>query len=144
MTQGPLRSVELVRLAKGRYEATNARGAKLVLGSGGEGVFSPVELLLTAIAGCSAADVDFITSKRAEPSRFTVRMTGHKIRDEAGNRLTDLTLTFDVEFPAGEAGDAAREALPRSVAQSHDRLCTVSRTVEVGSPIAVQITEPGE
>jgi hypothetical protein len=30
------------------------------------------------------------------------------------------------------------------VAQSHDRLCTVSRTVEVGSPIAVQITEPGE
>ena len=44
-----------------------------------------------------------------------------------------------MQFPEGEEGDAARSVLARSVAQSHDRLCSVSRTVEMGTPIAVEI-----
>ena len=40
-------------------------------------------------------------------------------------------------FPEGAEGDAARAALPRSLQQSHDRLCTVSRTVELGTPVAI-------
>ena len=140
MSDNTLRSIEMTRLAKGRYEATNSRGGRLVLGQGGTGEeFSPVELLLVAIAGCSAIDVDFIVAKRAEPTRLDVRMSGHKIRDELGNRLTNLVLSFDVEFPDDEAGRAAYDVLPRAVQQSHDRLCTVSRTVEVGTPIEASI-----
>ena len=138
MTDEPLRSIEMSRLAKGRYVATNARGGQLVIGQGDES-FSPVELLLVAIAGCSAIDVDYIVGKRAEPTRFDLRMSGDKIRDEQGNRMTDLTLTFDIAFPDDEGGRAAYDVLPRAVQQSHDRLCTVSRTVEVGSPIATRI-----
>ena len=33
--------------------------------------------------------------------------------------------TFTVRFPDGADGDRARERLPRAIAQSHDRLCTV-------------------
>ena len=62
-----------------------------------------------------------------------------KIRDEEGNRLTGITVTFTVRFPAGEDGDAARSILPDAVKRSHDRLCTVGRTVEVGTPIATRI-----
>jgi putative redox protein len=36
-------------------------------------------------------------------------------------------------------GDAARAVLPDAVKKSHDRLCTVSRTVELGTPIATRI-----
>jgi putative redox protein len=140
MTDETLRAIDLTRLEKGRYEATNARGGRLVLGQGGDDEsFSPVELLLVAIAGCSAIDVDFITAKRAEPTRFDVRMTGDKIRDEQGNRMTNLTVTFDVAFADDEAGRAAYDVLPRAVQQSHDRLCTVSRTVEVGTPVETVI-----
>jgi putative redox protein len=45
-----------------------------------------------------------------------------------------------VRFPEGEAGDAARTVLPRTVALSHDKHCTVSRTVERGTPITPRIT----
>jgi putative redox protein len=138
MTDETPRTIEMSRLAKGRYVATNARGGRLVLGQGDES-FSPVELLLVAIAGCSAIDVDFIVSKRAEPTRFDLLMSGDKIRDDEGNRMTNLTLTFDVAFPDDEGGRAAYDVLPRAVQQSHDRLCTVSRTVEVGSPITTRI-----
>jgi uncharacterized OsmC-like protein len=142
MSDETLRSIEMARLDKGRYLATNARGGQLVVGQGGrDEAFSPVELLLVAIAGCSAIDVDYIVGKRAEPTRLDVRMTGHKIRDEQGNRMTDLTLSFDVAFPEGEAGQAAYDVLPRAVQQSHDRLCTVSRTVEVATPITTRIEE---
>ena len=140
MSDDSLRSIEMTRLEKGRYEATNTRGGRLVLGQGGtDEAFSPVELLLVAIAGCGAIDVDFITAKRAEPTRFDVRMRGDKIRDEQGNRMTNLVLTFDVEFPDDEAGRAAYDVLPRAVRQSHDRLCTVSRTVELGTPVESRI-----
>ena len=140
MSDDSLRSIEMTRLAKGRYEATNARGGRLVLGQGGtDETFSPVELLLVAIAGCGAIDVDFLTTKRSEPTRFDVRMRGDKVRDEHGNRMTNLVLTFDVEFPDDEAGRAAYDVLPRAVRQSHDRLCTVSRTVELGTPVESRI-----
>jgi len=139
MTDETLRGVDLTRIARGRYQATNARGGKLELGSGDGDHFTPVELLLTAIAGCCAIDVDFITSKRSEPTRFDVKMTGDKARDESGNHMTNLSLTFDIVFPDDEAGTKAREVLPRAVAQSHDRLCTVSRTVELGTPVAVHL-----
>ena len=48
-------------------------------------------------------------------------------------------MTFRVRFPAGPEGDAAREVLPEAVQRSHDRLCTVGRTVELGTPVVTHI-----
>ena len=104
-------------------------------GSGDGTDFTPVELLLAAIAGCSAIDVDLITGKRATPEAFDVRAEGHKVRDEQGNHLVGLKVTFDVTFPEGENGDRAREMLPRALQQTRDRLCSVGRTVALGEPI---------
>lgn len=130
-----LRTVELTRIGEGRYKATNRRGGVLPVGSGEDPDFTPVELLLAAIAGCSAIDVDLITGKRATATSFDVHAEGDKIRDEGGNHLINLQLVFDVTFPAGESGDAARSVIQRAIEQSRDRLCTVSRTVALPSPV---------
>ena len=130
-----LRSIDLSRIGEGRYQATNRRGGVLPVGSGEGADFTPVELLLVAIAGCSAIDVDLITGKRATPETFDVRTEGHKVRDEQGNHLVGLKVTFDVRFPEGEGGDRAREMLPRALQQTRDRLCSVGRTVALGEPI---------
>lgn len=139
MATDTFRSVSIRRTETQHYVATNSRGGELPIGPGDDATFSPVELLLAALAGCSAVDVDVLTSRRAEPDQFEVEATGDKIRDDGGNRMTNLELTFRVRFPAGEAGDSARTVLPDAVARSHDRLCTVSRTVELNSPIASRI-----
>src|SRR6187200_415690 len=101
------RFIDMEKIGDGRYKATNARGGVLPIGSGDDPDFSPVELLLAAIAGCGAIDVDLITGKRSQPEHFEVRAEGHKVRDEKGNHLVDLRVTFDVRFPDGEAGDRA-------------------------------------
>ncbi|MBA2952689.1 OsmC family peroxiredoxin [Nocardioides sp. MAH-18] len=129
------RRIDLTKIGDGRFKATNARGGVLPIGSGGDPDFTPVELLLAAMAGCSAIDVDLITGKRADATSFAVVSEGDKVRDEQGNHLVNLRLTFEVRFADDEAGDAARDVLPRSIAQSRDRLCTVGRTVQLGAPI---------
>jgi putative redox protein len=138
MSDDTQRSVILRRAGAGQMIAINTRGGQLTVGGGGE-AFTPVELLLAAIAGCSALDVDALTSRRAEPDVFEVEATAHKVRDESGNRLEDIRVRFRVTFPEGVAGDAAREVLPQMVAKSHDRLCTVTRTVERGTPVDTQV-----
>jgi len=129
------RSISMGRSGSGTYLVTNARGGTISIGSGESDDFTPVELLLTAIAGCSAVDVDFITSRLAEPTDFTVTAGGEKLRDELGNHMGEIEVSFRVRFPDGDDGDRARERLPRAIAQSHDRLCTVSRSVQLGTPV---------
>jgi uncharacterized OsmC-like protein len=84
-------------------------------------------------------DVDVVTGRRSPADTFAVSVEAQSVRDETGNILRDIQLTFDLSFPEGEAGDAARAALPRAVAASHERTCTVSRTVEAGTPVTVRI-----
>ncbi|WEO93905.1 OsmC family protein [Streptomyces sp. FXJ1.172] len=143
MTDTSLRSVTVERTSTGHYVATNARGGTVSFGTGAEGdtEFSPVELLLAALGGCTAVDVDLATGRHAEPTAFTVAVQGTKTEDELGNRLTGLAVTFHVTFPDGEGAERARAILPRAVKASHDRLCTVSRTVETGTPVTATIAQ---
>jgi putative redox protein len=131
------RRVTLSRTGRLMFRATNERGGTIEFGPGDQGEFSPVELLLVAIAGCTAMDVDAITGKRAQPERFEVSSGSRKVRDADGNHLVDLTVDFSITFPDGDAGDAARAVLTTAIQRSHDRLCTVSRTVELPSPVEV-------
>ena len=140
-SRNTLRAVELTRIGTHRFKATNRRGGVLPIGEGDDPDFSPVELLLAAIASCGAIDVDYITGKRAEPDSFDVHVEGEKVRDENGNHLDNLRVVFDVTFPAGEAGDAARGVLQSAIEKSRDRICTVSRTVAL--PTGVEMEQKG-
>jgi len=139
MPVDPHRSVTITRTSAGRYTAVNGRGGVLDFGTGDVDDFTPVELFLAAIGGCTAVDVDILTTRRAEPESFVVQVDGEKVRDEGGNRMEELSVTFRVRFPEGEGGDAARALLPDAMERSHDRLCTVSRTVELGTPVATRV-----
>lgn len=134
------RGIDVTRTGPGRFQATNSRGGVIAFGSGDDEDFSPVELLLVALAGCGAVNIEAITSRRAEPTSFSVRGQGHKVREDDGTRMVDLSVIVDITFPEGADGDRAREILPRAVRQTHDRLCTVSRTVERGEPVAYLIS----
>lgn len=142
MAEDTHRRVTLERLDTGVYRATNARGIELTFGSMDESGFTPVELLLAALGGCSAVDVDVVTARRSEPEHFEVVVEAEKVRDDAGgNVLQDVRMTLHATFPEGPEGDRARELLPRAMRTSHERTCTVSRTLEASTPVSVRIVE---
>ncbi len=136
MSDETLRKLDLTQIGEGRYKAINVRGGVLPIGSGDDPDFTPVELLLAALAGCTAIDVGLITGKRADPTAFDVHVEAHKVRDDGGSHLVDLSVTVALTFPEGEDGDRAREVLPRAIQQTGDRLCTVGRTLQLGTTIA--------
>lgn len=138
-----LRSVHLVRTGPMEYRAENARGGVIAFGEGQGIEFTPVELLLVALGGCTGITVEALT-KKAEPHRFDISVEGHKVKDaEGGAMMENITITLDVTFDHDEAGTAMAERVPGAIEKSHDKLCTVSRTVEHGTPIrVVQVREP--
>ena len=141
MPSDATRSVTLTRTGPATFVAENARGGTIPLCAGGSGStdFTPVELLLAGIAGCSGIDVDALTSRLAEPLRFTMTASGEKVRDDDGNHMGPITVTVAVDFPEGADGDRARDRLPDAVARSRDRLCTVSRTVQLSAPVSYEL-----
>ncbi len=134
-----LRQVQVERVGLGRFEISNHRGGRVTVGTGDTTHLTPVELLLGAIGACSGMDVDAVTTRRAEPNEFRVEVSGERLRDTDGNQLDDIRVTFHLRFPDGAEGDAAREVVPRIVQRAHDQLCTVSRTVELGSPVTMTV-----
>ncbi|WP_062527079.1 OsmC family protein [Demequina rhizosphaerae] len=135
------RTVTLTRESEGVYVATGQDGAQLRFGRG-EGLLGPVELMLAAIAGCSSIDVDAMTTRRSEPDRFEVTASADKVTEDGANILEDIRVLFDLAFPDGEAGDAARKRIGAALRASHEKHCTVSRTVEAGVPVALVEAEP--
>ncbi|HKC26429.1 MAG TPA: OsmC family protein [Jatrophihabitans sp.] len=96
MSQDSERSVAIERVGLHQFRATNVRGGTLTVGEGGDADFSPVELLLVAIAGCTALDVEYITGKRSDPAEFSARARADKVRDEVGNHLTGIEVSFNI------------------------------------------------
>lgn len=135
------RTVDLTRIGPSRYRVTNDRGTSMEIGDGSDADFTPVELLLAALAGCTAITVDPLISRRAEPDTFNVRTRADKVRDDLGSHLVDILMAFDVAFPEGEAGEAARALLPDAITKAEERLCTVSRTVAIGTHAEAEIND---
>ena len=117
------KKVSLVRRSQGRYTATNARGGQIQLGSGQDAEFTPVELLLAAIGGCSSIDVDTVTSRRGEPTQFTVSVSGTKRSDDEGRvSLGDVAVDFQLRFPDTEEGRASQSGCHDVARQKLHRL----------------------
>ena len=94
------RKLTVERFAPGRFAAVNPRGGRIVFGTGDGEDFTPTELLLIAIGGCTAIDIDILTSRRSEPESFEIDVDADKIRDEGGNHLTNIEVTYRITFPA--------------------------------------------
>ena len=137
MSETSKRQVTLTREALGVYVATNEKGGTLRFGPKTEDGFTPVELLLAAVAGCSGIDVDFMTTRRAEPLKFDAVSEATQEKGDDGNILRDVTVTFHLEFPQGEDGDKARDRVGVALKVAHEKTCTVSRTIEAGTRVTL-------
>lgn len=133
--------VTLTREAEGVYVARNGRGGEYRFGYNVDNALSSVELLMVAIAGCSATDVDMMTSRRAEPTKFDVTVEAEKVAGSTPAFLRNIDLLFDLVFPEGEDGDKARARIGAALKAAEEKTCTVSRTVTHGSPVTLRTAE---
>ncbi|GAA1977333.1 OsmC family protein [Catenulispora subtropica] len=124
--------IKVERTEDGRYIATNERGAVIELSGDGTGPhFSPVELLLVAVAGCNIVTTEPLTAQRGH--RMTTLVASATSEKIERNKLGPVTLRYSAEPPAG---DADAEKVFRDVAERvEERHCTVSRSLREGTPV---------
>jgi uncharacterized OsmC-like protein len=130
--------VTVERTEDDRYVATNERGARLELTGTGDGpLFSPVELLLVAAAGCNIVTTEPLMTQRGHRlPKLEISATSEKVER---NKLGPVTVTYSVTFPEG---DEAAEQVFRDVAQRvEERHCTVSRSLREGTPVELDLSD---
>jgi putative redox protein len=124
-------SVQVERTDEGGFVARNDRGAEVAVGgSGDDGVFTPVELLLAALGGCEIVTVEPLTADRGHRLvRLAATVEAEKV---APTKLGAITVTYDVELPAGD--DDAAEVFASVAHRVHEKHCTVGRALREVTP----------
>jgi putative redox protein len=123
------RTVEAVHTGDNRFEVRTGTERTLVYGDDTlANEHSPVEMVLAALAACSAMDVIAIAlKKRQNVARYVARATAEQ-RDEYPQVLTRVELVHEVD---GEGVDTA--AIRRCIELSALKYCPVNAMLSAGA-----------
>ncbi|MCR1871556.1 OsmC family protein [Mammaliicoccus lentus] len=85
---------------------------------------SPVELMLSGLAGCTGIDVTNIMKERlADVTKFEITVDDER-EDTTSRAVKNVTLTFDVE------GEVDLKKLKRAISLSVEKYCTVAHSLK--------------
>jgi putative redox protein len=110
-----------------RFVSRTESGHDVVVDDGkGDTGPRPTELVLVAIAGCTAMDVaEILVKKRQVVDAYSVRTSGIQ-RETAPNVFTEITVEHTVE------GNVETAAVRRAIELSASKYCTVSAQMASG------------
>ena len=121
------KSVRLRHDTGTRFVATTGSGHEVAMDdTAGNTGPRPTELVLAAIAGCTALDViDILTKKRQVVDAYSIEVSGTQ-REKPPHVFTDITVVHVVE------GNVETAAVARSIELSATKYCTVSNQIAAG------------
>lgn len=95
-----------------------------------EGGFSPMQLLLAGVGGCSAIDIIGILEKqRQDLQDLTVEVEGDRQPKNEYSEFKNIHITFIF------TGDLEESKVERAINLSLDKYCSVSKTLEKATDI---------
>ena len=90
---------------------------------------TPMELLATALGGCTAMDVASILVKMRQPlEAFSVEVSGERAEDHP-RRFLSLEVVYHLK------GDLDERKVERAISLSEERYCSVAATLKPAVPI---------
>ncbi|OFV79053.1 OsmC family protein [Rhodococcus erythropolis] len=126
----PIPELEARRTAAGTFTVRNGTGAELRIGMpGATGVFSPVELLQAALAGCASLSAEAQLVDRLGEEFDAVTTVG-AVYDAEQNRVEKLVTKIAVD--SSDLDQEEHDRLTSSAARIIDKLCTVKRSLNIG------------
>ena len=137
---GKTMEVKLKRLRGALFEGTNSSGQKCLvdgppdLGGQGEGV-RPMEMVLLALAGCSAMDVIHILERQQKEPLADLEVSVQGQRADAVPAVyTDIAVHFEASGPVSPA------KLERAVRLSMEKYCSVAHMLMKGVNITHSVS----
>lgn len=126
------------RVGARRYVGHNSRGATVQMGPDTtDGVFTPGELMMIALAGCSGMSADHPLARRLGADvDITVHVSG--MFDRGHYTRLDEELVVDLS----SLDEAELERISTVVRRAIEKYCTVGRTLERSADVGLTITSP--
>lgn len=132
--------IELNRLNDAYHmEAANEQGntvhidASPDIGGTNQGM-RPMQLLLTALGGCSSIDVISILKKQRQPLRdIKVTVTGEREPDAVPSLYTEVHAHFKLY------GDLDHDKAEKAVSLSVEKYCSVAKTLEKTAKVTYSV-----
>ena len=130
--------VEVTRTGEHTFTATNSRGAEVAVGrDGAPGAFTPGELLLAAVAACSAVTSENLFVRRIGEDAELVAHADRTKNPEDKHKFAEIQVSLEADLEGVDDRDKLLNAVQRAI----EKYCTVSRSVEESTPI--NLTLPG-
>lgn len=127
------------RAEDGTWQAHSNDGASLKFGRG-EGMFTPVELMQIALAGCTALSSQYAVEQAiGEGAGARVLVSGTYDAEEGTylRFLEDVTVDATAATALSQVdADALKERMERHISRG----CTVKHTLETGAAVSVNVT----
>ena len=121
-------------------EDVNESGNKITMDAskeagGNESAFRPMQLLLSAIGGCSAIDIILILKKQKQIiDDFEIEVEGHREKIEDYSLFKTISLHFKIK------GKVDKEKADRAVQLSIEKYCSVAKTLEPTATITYKVS----
>ncbi len=123
-----------------KMEAINEDGNSLLMdaspdiGGHGKGM-RPMQLLLSALGGCSAIDVILILKKqKQEIESFEIEVDGDREKTEEVSLYRNIILHFKIK------GKVDKDKAERAAQLSVEKYCSVAKTLEPTAKITYKVT----
>ena len=121
-------------------EAQNEEGNTLLMdastdiGGNGKGM-RPMQVLLSALGGCSAVDVILILRKQKQTvTSFEIELEAEREKINEYSLFKDITLHFKIK------GEVEFEKAERAIQLSLEKYCTLAKTLEPTASIHYTLT----
>jgi len=129
--------IEIERVGDHEFVASNERGATVRIGrKGQEGSFSPVELLVSAAAGCAVVTSETLILRRTGGEELSA--VADAVQSESGNEVISIPVTLSYDLSSVDDPEALETVVRRAVEQ----FCTVTRTLKQSATAPLQLPMP--
>ena len=123
--------IEINRLNDGYWmEAINEGGNKMHMDAspdigGTDHGFRPMQLLLTALGGCSAIDlISILKKQKQELEDITITVTGDREKDTVPSLFREVHVHFSLY------GNLEEDKVKKAVSLAVEKYCSVAKTLE--------------
>ena len=134
----PTNSSRLTWRGGHKFEAATDHGRTLIWSGEDREALSPMEAMLSSVAGCMAIDVvDILGKMRKTVSTYEVACEGWR-RDELPRKFTRIRLTHRISGPGLDAGSVSR-AVELSQTKYCSAMASLDPAIAVENVVAIEV-----
>ena len=107
------------------FEATNDTGNTILIDGLSDAAMSPMQILLSSVAGCTVVDIQLILEKQREPLEdIEIKISGERVDSKVVKPFKSIHIHFVLKGALNE------DKVSRAISLSVEKYCSVATSLD--------------